>query len=749
MKFFAKLFAVLLPISVWAQNLEHEPNDSKEQANPLSLVENSVISAQFNPSGDMDFFSMDWQKDCMYYLTSIENNSVAPNINLYFGSSSSNLLTTDVGGRNGNNNFRLSGFVPFFSAQYYAKIFDPNGAQGAYKIRLAGGRSRAQLIKHEPDNTISFVSALDYLAEADTVYGALYPENDIDYYKIRASAGYKYTIGTMPILDLQIRDTDTYITLYDSLGNVLKENDDRGNEETPSGSTNNTFSIMSGVFTYSGTCYVSVRSYYNTNFGQTISETNPPMGEYGLFYFTEVAGPSATCVRYPHIEIPTISSVIVQWVTYTPQPTHLLWGESNACTNSIFDSNPKVDHTVKINGLEPSTKYFYRVIIGTDSSACECFYTAKPASQKNVNFFVIGDSSPYAGFGSSPEQLQVAQQIQKVEYDFGLHAGDINQHIGEEYDLVFYQPYKDILKSAPIFTCIGNHDTYYDNAQTYLASFNLPYNNPDSTERYYSFNYGHAHFISLDTNIPYYPGSQQYEWLKQDLESEMRGETTWTFIYFHHPPWSEGWPGYPGEIGVRTYLVPLFEEYHVDMTFSGHTHDYERGFLNGVYYIITGGGGCTLEEGIQAYDYDHVTVWINQHHFTYIQLQEKTMQLQAINKDGERIDLLEYEKSTSGMENPHSEVPTQYALFQNFPNPFNLETKIGFILPEASAVTLNVQDIRGRTVRKLINEKYPAGQHEMGWNGKDDTGTVLPSGIYLANFKADKFSSSFKMLLVK
>lgn len=749
------LICILFPILLWSQQSEVEPNDSNEQANSLSLAGVSSISAVFNPAGDVDYFVMEWQKDCMYYLTSIENDAgVAPNIELYFENNPTNILTSNVGGRNGNNNFRLSGYVPAYSGRYYAKIYNDNGATGAYKIRLAGGHCREQLLIHEPDNTISFAASFDYLAENDTSYGALYPSNDIDYFKIFATAGRRYTISTLPILDLAVRDTDTYITLYDSLGRMINENDDVGTVETTDGPVNCTFSRMIGVFPHSGTYYISVRSYYNTRYDQTISETNPPMGEYGLYFITDTLEATGAFARYPHIEIPTTSSVLVQWHTMKPQPTYLQWGESEACDQVIQDPELKLDHIVKIAGLKPHSKYYYRIPVSVDDSThCEHFYTAKPITKKDVKFFVISDTSPYSGFGSTPEQLQIADQILKVDYDFGLHAGDVNQHHGEEYDLVFFQPYKDILKNATIFPCIGNHDTNFDGAQTYLKSFNLPHNNPDSTERYYSFNYGHAHFICLDTNIPYYPGSLQYEWLKQDLESKMRRQTMWTFVYFHHPPWSEGWPDYPGEIDVRNYLVPLFEKYHVDMVFNGHTHDYERGFLNGVYYIITGGGGCTLEAGIQAYDWEHVAVWINQHQFTYIQLHDKSLELQSINKDGLRIDLLSFDKHVIAIDQEFQQmrevIPDEFRLHQNFPNPFNQITQIKFDIKERTILELTVFDVNGREVRHLVLGRANPGYHHVEWDGTNDAGEVVASGIYLIRLTTPNFQQMQRAVYLK
>jgi len=738
-----------LPCLLYSQTEESEPNDTRQTANALSLDDTTSTKAVFSPAGDADYFVLAWQNDAMYYLTSIENEAgISPNLELFFENAPDNLLTSNVGGRNGNNNFRLSGYVPDFSGSYYAKVVDANNAVGAYKLRFAGGRHTSQLLIHEPDNSIHFSSTMEELTKNDTVYGALYPENDIDYYKIHASAGERFEIYTCPVLDLDVRDTDTYLMLFDSLGNLILENDDVGTVQTSSGPVNSTFSRMTSIFSVTGTYYVAVRSYYNTNFEQTISETNPPMGEYGLYFSTEMV--NDVFLRFPHIELPTTESVLIQWRTTIARPARLKWGTTTDCDQLINMSEPAQDRLVKLSDLTPDSKYYYRVFAGSeDSTETAYFYTAKPASVKQVSFFVISDSSPYEGFGSTPAQLAVAGQIQKVDYDFGLHAGDVNQHIGEEYDLVFFQPYKDILAHAPIFPCVGNHDTYYDNTLTYQNSFNLPHNNPDSTERYYSFNYGNSHFVSLDTNLPYSPGSTQYQWFEQDLQSEMRKQTMWTFVYFHHPPWSEGWEGYPGEIPVRDYLVPLFETYHVDMIFNGHTHDYERGFLNGVYYIITGGGGAPLENGIHAYDYEHVSVWVNQHQFTYIQLDDKTLTLQAINEDGESIDSFSFDKNITDVDPLTQTYPQKFHLYQNYPNPFNGSTTITFDITTETEVRLKIFDLNGRIIRHLISNHVKPGKHSITWNGTNDAGNDIASGIYLYTIETAQFTQSKKALLLK
>jgi len=755
MKHFLRSFTLLLySISiVYSQSSELEPNDLRTNAQPFSTTLPHIITATFSSVADIDYYSMALDKNKMYYITSIEAGSdVTPNIELNYGTSLTNLISVNVSGRNGNRNFRLSGFVPPTTGTYYAKIFNAGPAAGTYKIRLAGGRTTSQLVVHEPDNTIANSMWQSSLAADDTLYGAIYPDNDVDYYRLTAKKGERYTISTIPILDLHPRDADTFLILCDSTGALIAQNDDLGTISTSSGAVNCTYSKLTGSFPRSGTFYVMVRSFYNSNYQETVNESNPGKGEYGLYLQIEPAIEEKAIARYPHIACPTPHSVLVQWQTAEPAPTHLQWGEDRTCRQAVHSDSLKTDHLVKLDGLTPQTRYYYRVITTADTTECITFWTAKPATTSQVNFFVISDSSPYAGFGSSVEQRQIAEQIQKVDYDFGLHAGDINQHRGEEYDLVFYQPYKDIVKHTPIFTCIGNHDNAYDYAQTYLNSFYLPHNNPDSTERYYSFNYGHVHCISLDTNLPYSPGSPMYEWLVQDLSSIMRQETKWTFVFFHHPPWSEGWPGYPGEANVRTYLVPLFEKYRVDMVFNGHTHDFERGFLNGVYYIITGGGGCTLEDGIQAYDYPHVSVWINQHHFTYIRTDGKTLILRAINKDGQTIDLHEFDKSSPHpTSTPHMReiVPESYALHPNFPNPFNASTVIQFDIQQEEKVSLSIFDLQGRMIKRLMQGTAGPGSHSLIWDGTNAEGFVVASGVYLIELSTPNFRQIRRALLVK
>lgn len=94
-------------------------------------------------------------------------------------------------------------------------------------------------------------------------------------------------------------------------------------------------------------------------------------------------------------------------------------------------------------------------------------------------------------------------------------------------------------------------------------------------------------------------------------------------------------------------------------------------------------------------------------------------------------------------------LPTEFALQQNVPNPFNPTTRIFFELPHATDVQLNVFNILGQRVRTLVNEFLPAGKHEVFFDGRGDQNQILASGVYFYRLEAGEFRQSLKMTLMK
>jgi inhibitor of cysteine peptidase len=91
----------------------------------------------------------------------------------------------------------------------------------------------------------------------------------------------------------------------------------------------------------------------------------------------------------------------------------------------------------------------------------------------------------------------------------------------------------------------------------------------------------------------------------------------------------------------------------------------------------------------------------------------------------------------------------KYSLNQNYPNPFNPETTISFSIAKDSKVEIDIFDIRGRLVKKLINADYKKGQHKIVWDARDRFGKTLSNGIYLYKIKAGNFNATRKAVILK
>ncbi|UCE23893.1 MAG: M20/M25/M40 family metallo-hydrolase, partial [Candidatus Zixiibacteriota bacterium] len=93
--------------------------------------------------------------------------------------------------------------------------------------------------------------------------------------------------------------------------------------------------------------------------------------------------------------------------------------------------------------------------------------------------------------------------------------------------------------------------------------------------------------------------------------------------------------------------------------------------------------------------------------------------------------------------------PNSFALSQNYPNPFNPMTDICYSLPAAAHVRLSVYNILGQMVTTLVDERKTAGTHTVRWDGTDEAGRMVATGIYLYQLRADDYIESRKMLLLK
>ncbi len=85
----------------------------------------------------------------------------------------------------------------------------------------------------------------------------------------------------------------------------------------------------------------------------------------------------------------------------------------------------------------------------------------------------------------------------------------------------------------------------------------------------------------------------------------------------------------------------------------------------------------------------------------------------------------------------------------NYPNPFNPETTISYQLSENSEVELKIYNIKGKKVKQIVSDQLLAGQHSVVWNGRDDNGESVSSGIYFYKLKTDNYEETKRMILLK
>jgi len=314
----------------------------------------------------------------------------------------------------------------------------------------------------------------------------------------------------------------------------------------------------------------------------------------------------------PYLSTVTQNSIVISWRTSTSDSSVVQSGLTAGYGMEEKDLALKTSHSLTLTGLLPDTIYHYRVLFQGKQTPDYTFRTGV-ASDIPYKFSVYGDTRTQAD-----SHLAVVNRIIASAPYFVLHTGDLVANGSDESQWSTY--FATICSSAsaaqrfPFYYAIGNHE---GESPLYYNYIYLPHNNPDSTESYYSFDYGNSHFISLDTQKPYGPSSGQYQWLRKDLVNAYN--KTFIFVFMHDHPYCAG--GHNSNLGLRDTLSPLFQTFKVDMVFSGHSHFYQRnGPVNGVTYIIAAGGGAPLYTPAEsswtrytekAHHFVDFTVWAN------------------------------------------------------------------------------------------------------------------------------------------
>ncbi len=307
-----------------------------------------------------------------------------------------------------------------------------------------------------------------------------------------------------------------------------------------------------------------------------------------------------------------------------------------------------------VTGLEHNTWFPYSIVISDEDDnwvQVDGSFTTPPGGwvKPTLNFFAYGDTRSTT---DSLDQLKnIAEELSmsrsdQYDADFVIHTGDFVFEGGRvpfkqylvgpvtdnwNYALLGLDEMVQFTSKLPIFTTIGNHDfscgddcnkwyepffSYCDDdcesGYVYLRHF--PYDNYDGRvdpdgpiiqadldKFYYSFDWGPAHFFSLNTypmdsycahSYPMDADSGKLKWLETELKAVEHDKRPWKIVFFHAPPYDADCSC--NQAQIRDNLIPLLERYGVDLVMSGHEHYYARKKVNGIQYLVLGGGGASL-----------------------------------------------------------------------------------------------------------------------------------------------------------
>jgi hypothetical protein len=382
-----------------------------------------------------------------------------------------------------------------------------------------------------------------------------------------------------------------------------------------------------------------------------------------LDFASEPTPVTITTTRYPYIQNVSNDRVSILWATLESGSGVVQYSSdginfsSTVATPWRFTASESggpadfVQYEATIAGLQPSTDYVYRVSVSGMDVAVGGETRFRTAGPGPFNFVVLGDS----GLASN-EQNAVARNILAERPAFVIHTGDIvylpGGAVGTSIDLYqrnYFNYYYATMSSAPFFPTPGNHD-FGPELNPYLSIHSLPADTTPAADRgrYYSYDWGNVHFVSLDgyagVDDAVNAGGLMLQWLDDDLRSTKQ---FWRVVYFHYPPFAAG-PNMndPHSALIRQYVVPILEKYGVQIVLGGHEHSYQRSqpmrnsnFVTpetGTNYLASGGDGAGLYPVYNAFPF--VAFGQSAHHHLRAEVRGTRLTFHAIRHDGVEFD---------------------------------------------------------------------------------------------------------------
>lgn len=376
-------------------------------------------------------------------------------------------------------------------------------------------------------------------------------------------------------------------------------------------------------------------------------------------------------------------------------------------------------------------------------------------AQTGVRFAAVGD------YDDDSNTQDVASLVAGWNPDFVITLGDNNysnnnsisawdDEVGQYYGQFIHYPQGSTSAYAPgpainqFFPSLGNHD-WGAGISGWYDYFELSGN-----ERYYDFVQGPVHFLVVDSDSDEPDGrtssSTQGQWIQAQLASST---SLWKIVYFHHPPYSSG-----SNHGNTSALQWPFQAWGATAVLAGHDHTYERILKNGFPYFVNGLGGRSIYSFSSTPEPGSVVRYNSDYGAMLIEANDDSINFKffSIAGGGTLIDNYTILAATTSIKSQEKETTDQYSLHANYPNPFNQGTTIIFDIPNrntAAHVELAIYNVSGELVRSLVTGLVAGGSHRIVWEGDNEKGELVSSGMYFLRLKSDQFLQTQKMIMMR
>lgn len=278
---------------------------------------------------------------------------------------------------------------------------------------------------------------------------------------------------------------------------------------------------------------------------------------------------------------------------------------------SLRDERPVRRHEFRVAGLPPGQDASF-IVRDADGHEVDRgrLRTAPVDDRAAVRFAALGDSGqvPWwvwlqrsalfqlpARWGWLPPHGRVVGMAQSVlgsDPDFVLHLGDVvyPRGLAGHYGPAYFHPFAAVLRRAPCYGVLGNHDVMDDDGRQMLASFSLPTNGVTGDERCFSLVWGALRIIAIDACAPLDADHPSIRFLRRELAA---AQEPWLAVASHFPIQSASRQGDRADLAEQ--VLPLLRHHAVDLYLSGHDHTYQRfGGDGDVVQVVSGGGGKSL-----------------------------------------------------------------------------------------------------------------------------------------------------------